>query len=376
MRLLIFHNILFAHYKSVYFHQIYNEFQKSNHQLLVVQTCLAEKSRLNHFNKEHLKESIQYPYHLISEKPLEEVNDIIIFYTWLKTIIQFKPNVINFTGYNTWYIFFTLLICKILGIKTIITNESVKKKETSNSTKNKVLKQIKKLIVKQATYFYTFGLNANNLLFDLGVSKNQIINFGNTFDSEKFPKPNFLEKENDKIKKLLFVGRLIPEKNLHQTIDFLAKVNEFQPLTFHIYGDGPCENSLKDLCSKSKYHFVEFFPAQNWQSLAEVYPLYDFLILFSILEPWGMVANEAQWFGLPVICTSNCGCANDLIIDNFNGKIIESLEAIESPTEIAKFIKEFSPKKEFISRNNSIFNPNFAINSFLTKLKQIDETGN
>ncbi len=373
MRLLIFHNILFAQYKSIYFEKIYNELKKNNHDFLVIQSSFSEKSRINHFNKDQLLKKIRYPFKLISQKPIDEINQIQILYHWIKAIIKFKPTVINFTGYNSFSIIFLLIICKFLRIKTIVTNESVLKGNQKQRTlKFKFNQFIKKFTLKIPDYFYTFGINANNLLFEFNVDKKKIINFGNTFDKNSFSSSFSIENNNQKTK-LLFVGRLIEEKNLELTIKTLAKVNDLIPIQFDIYGDGPIEASLLKLINDNQYSFVQLKSKIIWEDLDKIYPQYSNLILFSKSEPWGMVANEAQHFNLNIICTSNCGCANDLVINNYNGLIIDSLDSNQTPNSIANYLLNQKDSSIFTSKNNKIFDESYAIERFIKKLYSLNE---
>lgn len=372
MKLLIFHNILFAQYKSIYFEALAADLKNNNGELLVVQTAYAEKSRLNHFNIDELEKSIKYPYKLISKAPLEQVNSFKSLFYWIFTILTYKPDIVNFTGYNSFNIYITLLICRILGIKTIITSESVIKNLQPNfSLKTQLLRFIKKSITKKADYFYTFGMNANQLLFDLDIPKDKIINFGNTFDKKRLSITENRSLPTNKIPKLLFVGRLIEEKNLFETIDTLSKVHELSPIEFTLVGDGPLETQLKHYCKLNKFDFVSFKEPIKWSEIGDLYPQFDYLILFSKSETWGMVANEAQFYNLQVLCTANCGCANDLVINKFNGLVIKDLLSPLTPTEISNYITNPRDSFNFIQKNNMIFDESYAIKNFNKRLFEL-----
>ena len=43
-------------------------------------------------------------------------------------------------------------------------------------------------------------------------------------------------------------------------------------------------------------------------------------------ETWGLAVNEAMACGLPVIASSKCGCAVDLIIEGENGFIFNATD--------------------------------------------------
>lgn len=374
MRLLVFHNILFAQYKSVYFEALSSSLKKGGGELLVVQSSLAEKSRLNHFNSDDLIKSVKYPFKLISHKPLEEVKQLKVLLFWLKSIHSFKPHAINFTGYNSIIIFITLCYCRILGIKTIITSESVLKKNSNlNTLMAQLNRMIKKLITRQADRFYTFGINANNLLFDLDVPKHKILNFGNTFNKKQFGSLS-VRPIQSKTPKLLFVGRLIEEKNLFQTIEVLAKVNQLIPIEFSIVGDGPLETNLKTFCQHNNFQFVNFMEPVKWDQIGKLYPQYEYLVLFSNSETWGMVANEAQYFNLKVLCTANCGCANDLVIHPFNGLVLKDLANVDTPSDIATYLSNSGDSFNFTERNNMIFDESYAIKSFIERLVELNES--
>jgi hypothetical protein len=72
MKVLIIHNVLWAHYKSL----IFDELQEISHQnkdlsLLVVQIATTERSRLSMGSLD--RSGIKYPYELIEDGVLEDV---------------------------------------------------------------------------------------------------------------------------------------------------------------------------------------------------------------------------------------------------------------------------------------------------------------
>ncbi|RVU26710.1 glycosyltransferase [Sandaracinomonas limnophila] len=367
MKVLIFHNTLSAQYKSIYFEKIFQNLKNSGGDLFVVQTSYSEAYRFNHFDKLSLENSIKYPYFLISKKPLEKVNQLFEFYFWLKYIITFKPDILNLTGYTSIFTLPTLLICKFLKIKTIITLESI----TTSKNLDSIKAIIKKIILKNVDYINSYGLKTNNYLFSMCVPKTKIINFSNTFDKNKFNNISDLKVKNQTIK-LLFIGRLSEEKNLINTIKFLSKIKK-NNLEFDIYGDGPLQEKIKLLIQKNNLQFVKLMGPIKWNEVSNIYPKYDYLILLSNSETWGMVANEALFFNIPVICSENCGCADDLVISNQNGLILGDLENQNTIIQLENYLNKPLNSINFIQRNNLIFDEKFAINNFLEKLYLLNE---
>ena len=93
--------------------------------------------------------------------------------------------------------------------------------------------------------------------------------------------------------------------------------------------------------------------------LADLYKNASSLVLVSTSETWGMVANEAQELGKPVICTEACGCANDLIIDGFTGLVIKRLDDSTERERIKHFLDKLplnaAKYHENSLRNSKIF---------------------
>jgi glycosyltransferase involved in cell wall biosynthesis len=54
------------------------------------------------------------------------------------------------------------------------------------------------------------------------------------------------------------------------------------------------------------------------------------LVLPSVSDQWGLVVNEAMAAGLPVLVSSRCGCAPDLVCEGGNGFAFdpENIEAL------------------------------------------------
>ena len=125
MKVLILHNQLWTQYKSVIFQGIYDDFVKSSDELLVLQTSICERSRLNIIDFNLSNFSYTYPYVLLNETSLEDSNPLRTTFLWIKYIFKFKPDVINLTGYAEIGTIIVLVLAKLLGIRTLMTNESI-----------------------------------------------------------------------------------------------------------------------------------------------------------------------------------------------------------------------------------------------------------
>jgi len=58
-----------------------------------------------------------------------------------------------------------------------------------------------------------------------------------------------------------------------------------------------------------------------WQSIAEAYLQSRLLLLPSLLEPWGLVCNEAMQCGVPCLVSPHVGAGGELVFDRDNGYV-------------------------------------------------------
>ena len=127
-------------------------------------------------------------------------------------------------------------------------------------------------------------------------------------------KPEYTSKKKEYYRRFLFIGRLSHEKNIHKLIDIF---NELPEYTLTIIGAGPLENELK---TKSKSNIIFLGQIENFK-LKDYFLTNDIFILPSIAESWGLVVEEALYFGLPVLVSERCG-ASELVKNSINGYII------------------------------------------------------
>jgi glycosyltransferase involved in cell wall biosynthesis len=102
---------------------------------------------------------------------------------------------------------------------------------------------------------------------------------------------------------------LSPEKNLPFLIEVFKGLPDHQLL---IVGTGPMKSELLGLAPSN----VKFMDHVENSKIGEVFKNADFLILASTSEPWGLVVEEALYFGRPVLISKVCGASE--LIDSGN----------------------------------------------------------
>lgn len=371
MRILIFHNLLWSQYKSVVFEKVAEICVEKNDELLVIETTITEAGREDLVDFDLSTYPYKFPVKLLSTKPLQQISPWKLGFEWIKVIFEFKPNVINFTGYAEPAALPVLLLCKLLGIKTVMTIESVKSQSENQNGLTHLLKSIvKSAIFKVTDGFFSYGLNSNQFLFRAGIEKKKIFTFLNSFDKVKFRQQitenssNLLDQIGEPY--LLYVGRLSEEKNLFELIDLMKEL----PYTLKMAGNGPLLADIIKKIQQEKITNIHVLGTVAWTELADLYRQATCLILVSTAETWGMVANEAQELGKPVICTEACGCANDLILDGYNGLVIKQLSDLEERNRIKQFLKELPEKSEYYADHSKRSSQIFGVEKLANEMYQ------
>lgn len=145
-----------------------------------------------------------------------------------------------------------------------------------------------------------------------------------------------------KRKKFLFVGRYAPVKGVPVLVEAyrLYSRHSRDPWPLIVAGDGPLKHLFPGVPGIQDIGFVQA------KQLPEVLADAACLVLPSILEPWGVVIQEAVTAGLGVICTDECGAGDVFVQQNVNGFIVPTgnVEAL------AGAMSTFSDSDDFLER--------------------------
>ncbi|HSF54536.1 MAG TPA: glycosyltransferase family 4 protein [Algoriphagus sp.] len=114
--------------------------------------------------------------------------------------------------------------------------------------------------------------------------------------------------------KLLFVGRLEPEKGLNVLIEAVKLISQKKSVRLSLIGDGISRDEAKELVERlgltSSVSFEGYVPFG--EKLFSIYRDHDILMISSFSEGLPKIVNEARAFALPVVSTEVGGIANEL----------------------------------------------------------------
>lgn len=164
---------------------------------------------------------------------------------------------------------------------------------------------------------------------------------------------NYIEQPlfetRSEVRSFIFVGRLVPVKNLKLLIDVFNKMPEKQ-LT--IVGFGEQEEFLKSMAKEN----IAFMGAVDNNRLPQIYQQHDVFILPSISEVWGLVVEEALNNGLPVLLSNRVGCVEEIVIDGENGLIFR----YDDPDDLIQKIRQISNVELYNRMRLNISQMNFG----------------
>jgi glycosyltransferase involved in cell wall biosynthesis len=170
----------------------------------------------------------------------------------------------------------------------------------------------------QMDFIYVPSRNTGEELIEKGIHPNKIKVFPRGIDIDRFhpSKRNGYLKEHYQIKetiRLLYVGRVSKEKNLHLLVDvFKTLVQTAKNIHLVVVGDGPYIEEMKEQLKGMPCTFTGYLEGEE---LSFVYASSDIFVFPSTTDTFGNVVLEAQASGIPVIVTDKGGPHENIIKD-------------------------------------------------------------
>lgn len=147
---------------------------------------------------------------------------------------------------------------------------------------------------------------------------------------------------------VLFVGRLIPLKNLDALLEALQGV----PATVVFVGDGPLAEHLKDKACSLDVQAL-FVGRKDGLDLAAWYDLADVTVLPSLQEAFGAVTGEALSAGCPVVVSSRAGSAF-LVKEGDNGSVVDPADPAAMAAALRLWTERAVPSRPLQLRDNQL----------------------
>jgi glycosyltransferase involved in cell wall biosynthesis len=275
-----------------------------------------------------------------------------------------KFDAVVIAGYNHFTTQAAILYCTATRKPWCLMSESHIRKE--RGVLKKALKKVflKGLLSQMGAAMVT-GTLAARYMESLGVPADAVFVVANTPDVERLKKASEeLSGSRERIRAdlgvsgksvVLFVGRLLPEKGLSVLFDAYGKVQAgMQDTALLVAGDGPMRGECKRRVRDDRLEDVSFLGFVSQEELPEVYVAADVFALPSLVEPWGVVVNEAMACGLPVLLSDRVGASADLVEEGVNGFVVGTGDARALSEAILEVLSDENRRAEMGMRSREI----------------------
>lgn len=282
---------------------------------------------------EQFKEKIQFPYLLINDFQVENRSYIKTLIKILKLVFLYRPHKIIYGG----YIEIELLLLSFLypKKKNILQTESAGESRLSG-----LVYYLKIILLKRYSKAIASGKIHAKMLRLMKFKGEILISKGVGFVDKK---QKIIKKTNNEVLSFLYVGRLIELKNLERLIRIFNELN--LPLT--IVGDGPLEDHLKKIANEN----VKFLGFVSNTEIGNIYNENDIFILGSTTEAWGLVMEEALFYGLPILASNKVGSYPELVTEYQTGLTFDPFDE----ESIKQSIREMCKNYDFFKNNVESF---------------------
>jgi glycosyltransferase involved in cell wall biosynthesis len=163
-------------------------------------------------------------------------------------------------------------------------------------------------------------------------------------------------------RQFLFAARYAPEKNVATLLRAYERYRASLPSPWGLtcVGAGPDGALIRSAAGVEDRGFVQ--PS----ALPALFASHGAFVLPSTFEPWGVVIAEAAGAALPVICSSACGAARDIVRPYYNGMIVEPNDTT-GWTRAMQWLHEHEPELPEIGRRGQALAEAFSAESWAVR---------
>lgn len=200
------------------------------------------------------------------------------------------------------------------------------------------------------------------------------INSHNKFSNIPNPIKCEFTENNKKCKELLFVGRLVKEKQIDKILKIWKRLqNRYPEWVLSIVGDGPLRLELEKFVKHNDINRVHFYGYQNPK---EFYRRSEIFLMTSRFEGWGMTLLEAMSQGCVPVVENNFSALSDIIDNRINGIVIPAKASVKKWSNLLSELMDNHTLLATMSKEGSKTIQKYSIDkiidrweALLTKLK-------
>ena len=281
--------------------------------------------------------------------------------TMSRTLDSIRPDVVCVSGWGLSVSLAAMKWAAARSVPIVMLSESNEFDEARSAIKE----FIKRWLVSLCSAGLAGGSPQADYLVKLGLPRERVFKgydvVDNRFFTEEAGKYRDGSSELGETKRPYFLAcaRFGKKKNLPGLIRAFARYRELAgpsaQFDLLIAGDGEeraeIERAIQEYGVSDHVHLIG---AKGYNDLPAYYAHAGAFIHASTTEQWGLVVNEAMASGLPVLVSSRCGCAADLVKDGGNGWTFDPTNEEQIADLMLKIASDETRRKEMGLRSREI----------------------
>ena len=276
-----------------------------------------------------------YKYKILKNVSNNEISGIMSRFNpdILSELRKTKYDIVVIQGYSTASDWLALLIAKLRGIKVIWRGEVVDRNGAVGlkSVAGKFLiKNYLRLCDKvlyscfgNYNYLYKYVKNKSDLVFFPCAVDNRYYDY--IYQINKTKREDLRDeigiRNNDIV--IISSGRLINRKRPLDLVAAIKGLGEIENIKLLFVGGGPLEKEINKTCKENNIQVI-ITGFVNQEQTAKYYSIGDIYVQMSDYDPSPKAINEAMNFALPVIASAEIGTSKDLVVDGYNGHLVNA----------------------------------------------------
>jgi glycosyltransferase involved in cell wall biosynthesis len=243
-------------------------------------------------------------------------------------LVEERPDVVVNAGWMSLTNWHAFVACRRKRIPHVLWAGSTHNEPSWQRT---LTRPAVRYMVRHSDAWVSYGSASSEYLMALGADRERTVAAYHCIDNRRFLElcaATRARRDSERAalglgdrRVVLFVGRMLERKGGDHLIDAVARLHrQRSDVALLFVGDGPLRAAWEARAAAAlPPSAVRFVGAQPLDELPLYYQLADLFVLPSIEEVWGLVINEAELAGLPVVVSETCGAAVDLVEPGVNG---------------------------------------------------------
>jgi glycosyltransferase involved in cell wall biosynthesis len=237
-------------------------------------------------------------------------------------------------GYMRWNHWVAMAAAKRLGMKVLVRDEASTISKIRGSIKEGVKRAFFNWLRQIAHRFLAIGSLNSSYYRQLDIPDERIIGVPYAVDNAFFQARAIeFAKQRETLRVslglersrpvILYAGKMMARKrpdDLLKAYSQLSSNGRDEPRPYLLYvGDGDMRRTLEMSAASTNWNSIRFLGFKNQSELPAFYDLCDVFVMPSVIEPWGLVVNEAMNARRAIIVSDQVGCGLDLVRNGENG---------------------------------------------------------